>query len=68
MAGSLVNQDGSLGYAYTMSGAEDVGYCIKPLYLTHFFLVTNSFLWTAIVLATMPLLDILKPTYSKYSP
>ncbi|KIK17310.1 hypothetical protein PISMIDRAFT_111768, partial [Pisolithus microcarpus 441] len=43
MAGSIVNQDASLGYVYTMPGAEDVSSCDLPLQLTHSSLVLLVF-------------------------
>ena len=67
MAGSIVNQDGSLGYAYTTPGTEDVSSPVC-LYLTDIYLVEHSFSWSAATLTPMRLSATSKLTYSKYDP
>ena len=67
MAGSIVNQDGSLGYAYTMPGTEDVSSPVC-LYLTDIYLVEHSFSWSVAMLMPMRLSATSKLTYSKYDP
>lgn len=64
MAGSIVNQDASLGFAYTTPGAEDVSSHICR-YLTDIYLAEHSFSWSTAVLTSMQLSATSRLIYSK---